>query len=154
MDDEDLEYNGFNFDHATDRYLKDKAAEQCTRIVGTFGGGRQRRYICNVCGCLVDTESATSRQTVHAVRAITAHVRMHREELLAATKLPGAYEWVRELPSKLWPLVHLAARSIAARLVVTDLLEERGWYTQAAMWREDKIDHNLVTVLARQGSIV
>lgn len=40
-------------------------------------GGSVRRYTCTACGCLIDTESARYRPTVHAARAVDTHLAAH-----------------------------------------------------------------------------
>lgn len=49
-------------------------------VKGWYGrrGGRSRReYICYICGCVIDTESARYPMTVHASAAIDAHEDSH-----------------------------------------------------------------------------
>jgi arginyl-tRNA--protein-N-Asp/Glu arginylyltransferase len=43
-------------------------------------GGNQRSYVCNICGYLIDTESANYKPTKHAEKAIEEHKDAHLEE--------------------------------------------------------------------------
>lgn len=53
-------------------------SSRASNIVGRFGGGTRREYCCNLCQCLVDTDSASWPETAHAARAISKHVALHQ----------------------------------------------------------------------------
>ena len=44
---------------------------------GKRGSSHRRTYVCYLCDCIIDTESAQSRPTVHAYRALDQHARWH-----------------------------------------------------------------------------
>jgi hypothetical protein len=47
---------------------------------GIRGGGTRRVYRCYVCDCVIDTESAKWRMTVHACERISQHKAYHVEK--------------------------------------------------------------------------
>ena len=47
---------------------------------GKRNGSNRRTYVCYLCDCIIDTESAQSRPTVHAYRALDDHARWHLDE--------------------------------------------------------------------------
>lgn len=51
-----------------------------TNWYGRRGGSVQRKYVCYLCDCVIDTESAKSPQTIHAHEAIEAHGLGHLKE--------------------------------------------------------------------------
>lgn len=48
---------------------------------GARGGSSRRTYLCYLCRCTIDTESARNRMTKHAATAIRDHGAMHLEEI-------------------------------------------------------------------------
>jgi hypothetical protein len=67
---------------------------------GRRGGGSRREYICYVCDCRIDTESANYRMTKHAEAAIEEHAKCHHdvgEELIASGLVPLAPKQIKTL---------------------------------------------------------
>jgi hypothetical protein len=52
---------------------KTKQSLNIKRWYGRRGGSSQRKYICYICDCVIDTESARYALTKHAEHAINKH---------------------------------------------------------------------------------
>lgn len=59
------------------KFHKAVTGSNARNIVGRRGGSSRRQYVCNICGDIVDTESAKYSMTRHASEAIDRHVAMH-----------------------------------------------------------------------------
>lgn len=64
---------------AIQRYRTENPASRAVDSFVNKGGGSQRKYVCTFCRCLIDTESASYRRTVHAKKAIVEHANSCQE---------------------------------------------------------------------------
>lgn len=54
---------------------------RATHIIGLNAGTSMRRYVCRICGQLIDTDSAKWPATKHALENASAHAEMHNAAL-------------------------------------------------------------------------
>lgn len=110
---------------------------------GRRGGGTRREYICYVCGCCIDTESANYPMTKHAEAAIEEHAECHHdlgEELLASGLVPLVPKYLKVLTACEIDTAALGCRKVgdvlcAPRAVVSILEADLGRQTKAALQR-------------------